>query len=370
MTERGTRRRGDRVARRIAEEAAHWYLDQREGLDADAQQAFLAWLQCAPAHREEYLAIARLHGDLKAVAAQETASAAQLRAGLTGERAVVMLPARGAAQRARRQPRRRLRWLATAAVVLAVGVVALGSWFERAPAGAVFAADDGQPRQLALPDGTVVQLDRGSAIAVRFDARRRDIALLRGRALFDVGKDPLRPLEVRLGAGVLRDIGTVFEASRGAQGGEVTVLSGRVHVLAPAHPWLAGWARRLGHPLEPARLAADLGAGEQARIDGAGQVIGASGPADVQQATRWLPAEIAFHDAPVADVARRFNAYTTTPLVVEDARIGALRISGRFHARDPAAFVAYLGSLPGVRIARDHGRVRVLAATTHGARRL
>lgn len=365
MTERGTRQRGDRAARRIAEEAAHWYLDQREGLEADAQQAFLAWLQRSPTHREEYLAIARLHGDLKAIAAQETASAEQLRAGVTGERTVVKLPARATARRAR--PRRSWRWLAAAAVVLAVGAVTFAGALHRVPAGEVFAADATQPRRLALPDGTVVQLDRGSAIAVRFDTQRRNIALLRGQALFDVGKDPLRPLQVRLGAGVLRDIGTVFEASRGAQGDEVTVLSGRVHVLAPAHPWLADWARRLGHPLEPVRLAADLGAGEQARIDSVGQVIGASGPADVQQATRWLPAEIAFHDAPVAEVARRFNAYATTPLVVEDARIGALRISGRFHARDPAAFVAYLGSLPGVRIARDDGRVRVLATTARGA---
>ncbi len=81
--------------------------------------------------------------------------------------------------------------------------------------------------------------------------------------------------------------------------------------------------------------------------------------ADLVRSTAWLPSDIHFERATVADVARRFNAYSSQPLRIDDDAIAATRISGRFHARDVEAFVAYLGSLPGVRIVRGPDDIRV-----------
>ena len=39
---------------------------------------------------------------------------------------------------------------------------------------------------VTLEDGSVVHLDAGSAIAIRYGATRREVALLAGRAFFDV----------------------------------------------------------------------------------------------------------------------------------------------------------------------------------------
>jgi transmembrane sensor len=58
-------------------------------------------------------------------------------------------------------------------------------------------------------------------------------------------------------------------------------------------------------------------------------------------------------------VARRFNDYGQAPLLIEDTSLGQMRISGRFHARDPAGFVAYLQTLPGVNVRRDAEGVHV-----------
>jgi len=58
-------------------------------------------------------------------------------------------------------------------------------------------------------------------------------------------------------------------------------------------------------------------------------------------------------------VARRFDAYGGKPLRIDDPALAATRISGRFHARDPEAFVAYLGTLPGVRVQRGADDIRV-----------
>jgi transmembrane sensor len=373
MTDRPNRDFSNADARRATEQAASWYLDQREGLSATDQEAFLIWLKQSPVHVGEYLAIARLHGDLKAAAAMETMSAEQLRTlaasepavvALHGEREALFVPtARRQRNEAPRRGRSRL-WLAAASVAV-IGLFAAGAllFTPDHPRSDVYASTITEGRSLNLPDGSLVQLDRDSAIAVNFDAQFRRIELLHGSALFDVGKDPGRPLQVQIGASMLRDIGTVFAVRRDNAGDEVTVVSGRVNVLSPTHPWLDVLTRRLGRPSTPDNVVADLGAGEQVIIGADGAVTASSKHADIAQATVWLPSIIQFHNTTVGEVARRFNAYTTTPLAIDDPQIAAKRINGLFHAHDVDAFVAYLGSLPGVQIQRGNDRVQVIAAT-------
>jgi transmembrane sensor len=380
MTDRSQREASSADARRATEQAATWYLDQREGLSASGQLAFLQWLKQSPMHVGEYLAIARLHGDLHAAAAMETMDAADLRTLAASEPAIVTLhggreTASAPAARRREAPRRHRskRWLAAAGIA-ALGLFASGAlvFAPGSPHGDIYVSTAAAPRSVDLPDGSIVQLDRDSAIAVTFDTQRRRIDLLHGSALFDVGKDPARPLQVRMGASVLRDIGTVFAVRRDDTGGEVSVLSGRVDVLSPDHPWLDALARRLGHSSTANHVVADLAGGEQAALAADGTVTAANRHADLWKATAWLPADIQFSHSDVGEVARRFNAYTGTPLTIDDPHIAALQISGRFHARDVDAFVAYLASLPGVQVQRDGARVRILAAApaTRSRRRL
>ena len=86
--------------------------------------------------------------------------------------------------------------------------------------------------------------------------------------------------------------------------------------------------------------------------------------ADLARSTSWLPPDIHFERASVSDVARRFNAYSSRPLVIADARIGATLISGRFHARDMDSFVAYLLTLPDVQVVHNADDVRIVRAAT------
>ena len=363
------RNRSDATRRRLGEEAASWYLDQREGLSERARRDFVRWLRQSPEHVREQLAIAHLHGDLLAVAALDERPAGQRCAAADGAPAGVSWP--GAVMPLRRRCRtvplrRRDAWIIAVAASLVMATVVLIGLSAPLPAANVYAAAD-QGRNFALPDGTLVQLREDSAIAVRFDAHQRGIELLRGSALFDVGKDPVRPLRVHTGNILLRDVGTVFEVERHAAGATVTVVNGRVDVLSPRLVWLDQLARTLGRTLAGGTLIADLGAGQQARIDGAGGLAEFDPHADLAQATAWLPTEIRFRDRPVAEVARRFNAYTRTPLVIEDRAIAATRISGLFHARDVDAFAAYLASLPGVRVSHEAGIIRVQAQTRRSA---
>ncbi|KMM76760.1 hypothetical protein ACP93_04955 [Xanthomonas sp. NCPPB 1128] len=349
-------------SQRSAEAAADWYLAQRESTLPPARQAeFLGWLRQSPAHVAAYLDIARLHGDLPSAAQAQQASSAQLRAHALRSGAVVVplrpdVEAPAVASSSRRVASRRTRWPLAVAAVLAVAVAGLALRLS-APdpvQATVYAAPADAARSVALDDGSVVQLERGGAIAVRYGAQRRDIALLRGKAVFDLGHDPARPLRVSVGTLVMRDIGTVFGVDPQAGGARVTVLQGRVQVSRNTP---AFW-RRSDLPSEGATLA-DLGGGQQARVDAQGRVLARSDHADITDATAWLPAQIGVQDRSLGEVARLFNAYTTQPLRIADPALAARRVSGVFHLRDPEAFVAYLGSLPDVQVQRDAHAVTI-----------
>ncbi|MEL4890621.1 FecR domain-containing protein [Xanthomonas protegens] len=347
---------------RVAEAAADWYLAQRESTLPPARQAeFLAWLRQSPAHVAAYLDIARMHGDLPSAAQAQQASSAQLRAHALRSGAVVV-PLRPdvdtptLVSNPRRVLPRRRRWPLAAAAVLALAAagVALRLSAPDPVQATVYQAPADAARSVALDDGSVVQLERGGAIAVRYGTQRRDITLLRGKAVFDLGHDPARPLRVSVGALVLRDVGTVFGVDPQAGGARVTVLQGRVQVSRDTPAW---W-RRSDLPSEGATLA-DLGGGQQARVDAQGRVLARRDHADIADATAWLPAQVGVHDRSLGEVARLFNAYTTQPLRIADPALAARRVSGVFHLRDPEAFVAYLGSLPDVQVQRDAHAVTI-----------
>ncbi|PTR33895.1 FecR family protein [Luteibacter sp. OK325] len=377
--------------RRLTEEAATWYLDMQDAPDARTQAQFMRWLRRSPEHVAEYLAMAQMHGDLRAATAAEEMSLEELRelagsesavvalrAGVLGEHPSPMnrLPQGGADAvggsrfigdaRPRQRRTRVLRWTAAAATVLLACGSLTATWPSPAEPGIRYAAGI-DVREVTLDDDTVVQLSPQSAMVVRFDTAARHIELVQGSASFDIGKDAARPMKVTVGRQQIDDVGTVFDVQRSDGAAQVTVVSGQVSVWNLPSPWLArARARLTGTPAPRDRLV-DLRGGETARVDADGHVTG-HGQANVVATTQWLPEDIRFHDATVAEVARRFNAYSTKPLVVDDPELARKRISGVFHARDPEAFIAYVDSLPHVRVDRMTDRVRF--STTHHATQL
>jgi transmembrane sensor len=350
-----------RQARRITEQAVAWYIEQHEPLSERQRVAFMNWLRASPRHVAEYFAVVQMHGDMKAAAALKTITAGELVEQARRDNPVVMFPLARPAMPQARRPRagRRRRVLASAAgMAAAVALAWLGGTHWHRPgalAGRGQAAAVNGVRAMTLADGTLVQLDRNGAIEVHFDAHARRIDVLRGHVLFDIGKDPARPMFVNVGGHVLQDIGTVFDVKREARGDMLTVISGRVRVLKSQAAAIAA------STLPPAAdTVADLGAGQQIELT----AFDAGPVRDVQvaQATAWLPAEIRFQHETIGEVARRFNAYTRKPLVIENERIAGERISGIFHADNPQAFVAYLATLPNVAVIDDADRIRIVAS--------
>lgn len=359
--------------RRLTEEAASWYLTMREDVDSRTQGRFADWLRRSPQHVAEYLAVAQLHGDMCAAAAMDATSPESLREMAANEPSVV--PLRRELERVRVAApagRGRRRWSvlrigSTATVaVLATSVAFLLAWPESQKPSVRYVAQTNQVRMVTLEDDTRLQLSPGSMVDVRFDEHSRHIALLKGDASFDIGKDAHRPMIVEAGKQRIEDIGTVFDVSLGAASTEVSVVSGRVAVSHATSPWFDRARHRLTGAQAAHEHVVELGGGESARISTDGKLV--SRGSEASTAATWLPDEIRFHDTTVAEVARRFNTYTPRPLTVEDPNLAQKRISGVFHARDAAAFVSYLGSLPGVAVIDEPERIRFVAA--RGGKRL
>jgi transmembrane sensor len=377
--------------RRLSEEAATWFLDMRDAPDARTQAQFMGWLRRSPQHVAEYMAMAQMHGDVRAAVAAEQMSVAELRALAGTESSVVALRGVGLGEHSspmnrlpqktpatrhatntpeateapcgsrfigdtrRNRRAKTLRWLAGAAALLVLSAGLATTWSSPPEPGIRYAAGI-DVREVTLDDDTVVQLSPQSAMLVRFDTKARHIELLQGNASFDIGKDPTRPMKVTVGRQQIDDVGTVFDVRRTQGAAQVTVVSGQVSVWNLPSPWVTRLRERFTGEPTPRDRIVDLRGGETASVDTDGH-LAARGQANLVAATQWLPDDIRFQDATVAEVARRFNAYSTRPLVVADPELAQKRISGVFHARDPEAFIAYVGSLPHVRVDRRAERI-------------
>jgi len=96
----------------------------------------------------------------------------------------------------------------------------------------------GERRQVTLSDGTHIELNSDTALAVDFAPGYRRVTLSRGEAYFDVTHDTLRPFIVRAGRGEVRVVGTAFSVRCEGDGAIVTVARGRVQVSDGSAPVL------------------------------------------------------------------------------------------------------------------------------------
>ena len=209
-----------------------------------------------------------------------------------------------------------------------------------------------------LPDGTLVRLDTDSAVTVRYSGRERVVEVNRGQALFQVAHDDRRRFRVAAGEAQVLAVGTEFDVYRKRSTTVVTVAEGQVVVYAGAAvpPPNAGTFPR---------LAQRVNAGYQVRID-AGVMSAQPMPADLNQALAWAQRRIVFERRPLGEVAEEFNRYGRVPLVIEDAELRALPISGAFDVYDTDSFAAFLSTLDGVSVERTPTQIRVTRTTPAG----
>ncbi|WP_428999727.1 FecR family protein [Stenotrophomonas maltophilia] len=328
--------------------AAQWHALQREGdLSPSQRHAFMQWLLVSPEHLREYMAISEVAGALgDALRGMPDDVDALLKAPAPtrNDHNVVRLSPRPAAasnQRRARPAPGLPRIAAAAALMLAVGVGATIAW----PRTGHYVAAHGMPRQVTLPDSTVVRLDAESEISVRMTLLGRRVELERGQASFVVAKDR-RPFAVHAAGLQVTDIGTTFDVSLLREQARIGVSEGRVHVRGDGGR---------------GRMLADLGAGQAAQVDYRDQRVRIR-EEDAASMTAWWTGRVLFRDEALRDVADRFNRRNTLRLHVSDDA-GALRLTGNLRADDVASLRAFLDQQPTLvtQVAPDGIHVRLRA---------
>jgi transmembrane sensor len=197
-----------------------------------------------------------------------------------------------------------------------------------------FVTAKGQQRQISLPDGSRLSLDTDSAVDVAFSPGRRSLTLVKGRALFDVERDPSRPFQVRAGDREVVALGTRFDVRVDPGQVRVTLFEGRVAVSP-----VGGGS------------AVQLTPGEQFRQSGASARV-LPAPAE-EDALAWREGLVIFQDESLGAAASELNRYASNPLLVRDPQIARLRISGAFKSGDPARFARTVSTIHPVRVRRN-----------------
>src|SRR3546814_19520630 len=98
----------------------------------------------------------------------------------------------------------------------------------------------GERRVALLDDQSRLSLDADSLVEVDMSDRQRELTLVRGRAKFDVAKDPLRPFTVVAGDKMVVATGTSFSVEMVGKVVRVLLYHVRVSVLDRTAPAPAG----------------------------------------------------------------------------------------------------------------------------------
>lgn len=277
-------------------------------MDLKEYRRFEAWLDEHPQHRDEF----------------------QLLQGLWT--AADLVPAKRLQALCETPPTHRRRsLLARYAVAAGVAAVALGLGLfsglnHPATYTAEFSTALGERRHVALPDGSVIDLNSRSRVQVRYEQDRRGIELTEGEAMFSVEHDSSRPFVVEAGSGKVTVTGTRFDVRRDLSQTRVAVEQGTVKVQ--------------GQGPDVVSLTAGLGT----QINAQGQVAAAYtvNPAEL---TAWRSGKLVFNNASLSEVAAEVSRYRDKPLTVANDNVGHLRLTSVFKSDNTDALLKALPSI-------------------------
>ena len=333
----------------ILEQASHWWeLLHSDSASSTDHHEFGEWVARSPERVEAYLQTARLVQAIKSPQLIWPSTAAEVLIREAKASPHTVLPfstARGTAaldRSADRHFRNRFAWAAAAVLLVSIGLVL---FMLETPQE--FKTALGEQRSVLLADGSRVTLNTASTIEVNFHKSRREVRLVYGEALFEVAHDAARPFVVRAGNALLQDVGTQFNVDMRSNSTTVTVMEGQVAVGSEGPSESPGaQAARGGAGTVEALI---LGANDRVVISPVGLGTPQHG-VNVASAVAWTQRQLMFEHRPLSEVAEEFNRYNRDRIDIDSAELKQQEVTGVFEAKDPASFVAFLSSIPGVEI--------------------
>jgi len=209
-----------------------------------------------------------------------------------------------------------------------------------------FATAVGSRKMLELPDGSRIELNTGTVLRVANDGTQRRVWLDRGEAFFDIKHDVERPFVVITAGHRITDLGTKFVVREGADRLEVMLVEGRARFEsadATIKPQLAF-----------------LSPGDVVVATASSMDVTKRSRKDLSDELGWRRGVLVFEHTTLAEAAAEFNRYSTSRLVIGDAKTAALQINGTFKNDDAASFAGTARAVFGLRV-ETHGDEIVLS---------
>lgn len=305
------------------DQAALWAarLDGSE-LSPDDRAALDAWLATAPDHRALLSAYCQFSANLE--------QQMPLLAGIRDQAAEISSEPRHAPSRPWS------RWpLWAGATLAAAAAVALVFHFTP-PAARVetIVTAVGQRQNLALADGSSVELNAHTSLRVEFTRTERRVRLASGQAFFTVTPDAARPFFVETPDGTIRVTGTAFDVLAAPATLHVTVASGKVRV----------------RPLRADPV--DLLPGAQLTVDGDNVVQRTLDTSALERALAWRQGLAIFAGTRLDDALAQLARYHGRTFRAAP-EVAARTVGGRFSLDDLDGFFSGIEDSLQVKVQRD-----------------
>lgn len=327
--------------------AAHWFVRRDAGeLSAGEEASFQAWL-AEPGNREAWDDARRAWGAFDG--AQDDTHVQALRR---------------AALATRREPRLYRPLVAAALLLVVAGGVLSLLWHRGLPTPALqiaatpvpvtdlahtgapdFATATGERREVMLPDGTSVTLNTDTALDVVYTEGERLVMLRKGQAFFEVARNPQRPFVVQTPYRRVVALGTAFDVEVNSGLFQVMLVEGSVRVDNPPESGVSADAAPEVVLAPGQALVARLGVAEQ--------VV----ELDVERELRWRKGFVEFDNEPLGAAIAELNRYYPEPIVVRDARVAQLRLSGIFRTTPREEFLSIVAEVLPVRVNHAAGEM-------------
>lgn len=188
------------------------------------------------------------------------------------------------------------------------------------------------PKEVTLPDGTQVFLNRQTRMRVAYETTVRQVYLDEGNVYFKVKSNPYRPFIIQADGREVKVIGTQFEVSSQQHQVAVQVSQGVVS-------FQTGEQQKNQYLL----------AGDSAVSSEANSKI-VLGKIAAQDVASWRFGELVFTDKPLAEILAQLKPYSQLQVELSPPSLAQHKISGRIDLHQPERFFQALPQLIPVQV--------------------
>lgn len=312
------------------DEASLWIERLSEGLTRQEELELQSWLTENPANQALLEKMARLWDKMDSLCRLST-----------------LLPQPASTMESNRH--RAPYYALAASVVLGLSALLFWNWSgdrgdapqtARRPAEVFYETAIGGQQVNLLEDGTIITLNTGSRIGVRYSSSARVLHLEYGEVHVQVAKDPTRPLSVLAGDRVVQAVGTAFNIEiKPNREIELVVTEGSVRVGEQST--LVNVEQNKVKIVLP-RSAAVITAGQELVMGNEAKQARPITDAEIQVKLSWQKGNLIFRGEPLANVVKEVERYTGVEFVFLDENLKEAHVSGFFKAGDVEGMLAVL----------------------------